>query len=218
MILRDLLDNVKFGNERRLCVAVHGGMDFLGNYECGEYWELPQGNWHSGSDSPSDPEIPEAIMNAEVVEIDASPNIRDIYSKLGNIHSCGSCDTTVITVRAPGFNDRNYWKKTGRKEPIVNLNGDYNQEWAYNISIEKWEDIDGLASSPVLRMAVYVILDNGLDTIKDLTEEDFENLDPHTNEDMVRLAYEIAKRIDNTNELLAVAQLAGTGSAFKKRL
>lgn len=215
MTLREFLDQVRFGNVSRLCIATAGKEDFLQNYEEGRYWELPSGNWADGSNSTIEPELPEEMMRAEVIEIDASPNLRDIYANLGRLGS-QSRDTTVILVRAPGvFDEDAYWAEEETWEPTVSMDM---HEWAYNISKEKWTAICKLESNwPVQQMAVYNLLDIGLETIKEYTEEDFENMDDDDAK-ILRLAREIALKIDNDKEALAVFELAGVGSAFAKRL
>ena len=65
MKLREFLDEVRFGNTARLCVAIKGDYDFLDNYEEGKYWELPAGNWEDGSNSEACPAIPEEIMDVQ---------------------------------------------------------------------------------------------------------------------------------------------------------
>ena len=62
MTLRNFLDEVRYGNTARLCVAIKGDYDFLDNYEEGKYWELPAGNWENGSKSEACPAIPKEIM------------------------------------------------------------------------------------------------------------------------------------------------------------
>ena len=66
MKLREVLDEVRFGNTAQLCVAIMGDYDFLDNYEEGKYWRLPAGNWEDGSESKACPAIPEEIMESEV--------------------------------------------------------------------------------------------------------------------------------------------------------
>lgn len=131
MTLREFLDNVRFGNVSRLCIATPGKDDFLQNYDEGRYWELPSGNWADGSNSTIEPEFPDEMMSAEVIEIDASPNLRDIYANLGRLGS-NSRDTTVILVRAPRvFDEDAYWEEEDTWEPTVSMDM---HEWAYNIS------------------------------------------------------------------------------------
>lgn len=215
MTLREFLDQVRFGNVSRLCIATSGKEDFLQNYEEGRYWELPSGNWENGSRSTIEPEFPDEMMSAQVIEIDASPNLRDIYANLGRLGN-QSRDTSVILVRAPGtFDEDAYWAEQDTWEPTVSMDM---HEWAYNISKKKWTEISKLESRwPVLQMAVYNLLDIGLDTIKEFTDEDFENMDDD-DAIILRLAHEIALKIDNDKEALAVFELAGVGSAFTKRL
>ena len=155
------------------------------------------------------------MMSAQVIEIDASPNLRDIYANLGRLGN-QSRDTSVILVRAPGtFDEDAYWAEQDTWEPTVSMDM---HEWAYNISKKKWTEISKLESRwPILQMAVYNLLDIGLDTIKEFTDEDFENMDDD-DAIILRLAHEIALKIDNDKEALAVFELAGVGSAFTKRL
>lgn len=215
MTLRELLDNVRFGNVSRLCVAVYSARDFLDNYNQGHYWELTCGNWDNGSASEAEPEIPSAIMDARVLEVDAAPNLRDIYAELGALGS-KSRDTTVILVQQPtGFNASKYWAKEDSYEPAVQMDM---HEWAYNITKEKWEEIQELTSSwPQLTMAIYNLIDTGVDTIQDYTDEDFEEMDDDDAE-LFRLTRDIAMKITDTKEVLALCALAGIGTAFTKRL
>lgn len=215
MTLREFLDQVRFGNVSRLCIATVGKEDFLQNYEEGRYWDLPSGNWANGSRSEIQPEIPDDMMCAEVVEIDASPNLRDIYANLGRLGS-QSRDTTVILVRAPRtFDEDAYWDDENTWEPTVSMDM---HEWAYNISKEKWKEIQKLANNwPIFTMAAYNLLDIGLETIKEYTQEDFSNMDDN-DATILRLAREIALKINDDKEALAIFELAGVGSAFTKHL
>ena len=142
MKLREFLDEVRFGNAARLCVAIKGDYDILDNYEEGKYWELPAGNWEDGSASEACPAIPEEIMEAEVDEIDASPNLRTVYGKLGE-HYGTSLDTTVIMVKAWNFDADNYWNEDNLNEVPVGCAEGYSSEWPYAISSDLWEEIEG---------------------------------------------------------------------------
>ena len=217
MILRDFLDEVRFGNVSRLCVAIIGEDGFLDNYEAGRYWELTCGNWADGSRSEAEPEIPAEIMNAQVAEVDASPNLRGIYAELGRLGT-KSRDTTVILVRKPAaFNANKYWKDNDTWEPAVSMDMNMH-EWAYNISIEKWEEIQKLENHwPTLNNAIYRLFDFGVDNIRNLTDEDLEGVDADVAQSY-RLAQSIVNKLSSDKEILALFELAGMGSAFKKRL
>ena len=128
MKLREVLDEVRFGNTAQLCVAIMGDYDFLDNYEEGKYWKLPAGNWEDGSESEACPAIPEEIMESEVIEIDASPNLRTVYGKLGE-HYGSSLDTTVIMVRNWNFDSDSYWNEDNLNEIPAGSHEGYSHEW-----------------------------------------------------------------------------------------
>ena len=215
MKLREFLDEVRFGNTARLCVAIKGDYDFLDNYEEGMYWELPSGNWEDGSKSEAFPVIPEEIMDAEVIEIDASPNLQTVYGELGQL--CNqSLDTTLIMVNAPGFDEDSYWTDD-KLNDYMGCESCYGHEWAYAISEDLWEHIQNLESDwGKLSMAVAHIVMFGLGTVKGYTEKDCKCMGtPYC--EIMRQAKKIAMLLDNNiNELLALCELLEIGSAFNR--
>lgn len=215
MKLREFLDEVRFGNTARLCVAIKGDYDFLDNYEEGKYWELPAGNWEDGSESEACPAIPEEILEAEVDEIDASPNLRTVYGKLGE-HYGTSLDTTVIMVNAWDFDADSYWTEDNMNEvPVVN-HKDYSHEWPYAISSDLWEEIQDMETDwETLSMAIYNIPFIGIKAIKGYSEEDFEDMDERSSK-VLRLAQNIAMKVSGLNEVMALLQLTKTGTPFKR--
>lgn len=215
MKLREFLDEVRFGNTARLCVAIKGDYDFLDNYEEGKYWELPAGNWEDGSESEACPAIPEEIMEAEVDEIDASPNLRTVYGKLGE-HYGTSLDTTVIMVNAWGFDADSYWTEDNMNEvPVVN-HKDYSHEWPYAISSDLWEEIQDMETDwETLSLAIYNIPFIGIKAIKGYSEEDFEAMDERSSE-IFRLAQNIVMKVSGLNEVMALLQLTETGTPFNR--
>ena len=213
MKLREFLDEVRFGNTARLCVAIKGDYDFLDNYEEGKYWELPAGNWEDGSESEACPAIPEEIMEAEVDEIDASPNLRTVYGKLGE-HYGTSLDTTVIMVKAWNFDADNYWNEDNLNEVPVGCAEGYSSEWPYAISTDLWEEIQDMADNgQILSQAIYNIPLVGLQTITGYSEEAFEKMDAYSSQ-LMRLGQKIAMKISRLDEVLALLQLADTATAF----
>ena len=216
MTLREFLDEVTFGNAARLCVAVKGEDDFLDNYEEGKYWELPAGNWEDGSESEACPAIPEEIMEAEVDEIDASPNLRTVYGKLGE-HYGTSLDTTVIMVKAWNFDADNYWNEDNLNEVPVGCAEGYSSEWPYAISTDLWEEIQAMERDwQKLNLAIYNIPFVGINTIKNYSEEDFDDMDDRSSE-ILRLAQKIVMKLSGLNEVMALLQLNETGTAFSTR-
>ena len=215
MKLREFLDEVRFGNTARLCVAIKGDYDFLDNYEEGKYWELPAGNWEDGSESEACPAIPEEIMEAEVDEIDASPNLRTVYGKLGE-HFGTSLDTTVIMVNAWDFDADSYRTEDNMNEvPVVN-HKDYSHEWPYAISSDFWEEIqDRETDWETLSLAIYNIPFIGIKAIKGYSEEDFEAMDERSSE-IFRLAQNIVMKVSGLNEVMALLQLTETGTPFNR--
>lgn len=216
MKLREFLDEVRFGNTARLCVAIKGDNDFLDNYEEGKYWELPAGNWEDGSASEACPTIPEEIMEAEVDEIDASPNLRTVYGKLGSLNG-NSLDTTVIMVKAWNFDADSYWTEDNLNEVPVGCPEGYSSEWPYAISTDLWEEIQDMERDwQKLNLAIYNIPFVGINTIKNYSEEDFDDMDDRSSE-ILRLAQKIAMKVSGLNEVMALLQLTETGSAFNIR-
>ena len=216
MKLREFLDEVRFGNAARLCVAIKGDYDFLDNYEEGKYWELPAGNWEDGSASEACPAIPEEIMESEVIEVDASPNLRTVYGKLGD-HYGSSLDTTVIMVRNWDFDSDSYWTEDNLNEIPVGSHEDYSHEWPYAISSDLWEEIQGMERDwQKLNLAIYNIPFVGINTIQNYSEEDFNDMDARSSE-ILRLAQKIAMKVSGLNEVMALLQLSEIGSAFNSR-
>lgn len=210
MILRDFLDEVRFGNVSRLCVAEYGNSGFLDNYDAGKYWELTCGNWENGSESEASPEIPEAIMEAEVREVCASPNLDAIYANLGNLGS-DSRDTAVILVDACYSTD-SYWTEDNMNPHPIS------DEWSYNISEAVWDEINDMEYNwGKLTYAIGNIPYYGIDNLKSLTEEDFKNCNPN-DEEILRLSQKIASKISTIKELASLLELAGFGNAFNSRL
>ena len=216
MKLREFLDEVRFGNTARLCVAIKGDYDFLDNYEEGKYWELPAGNWEDGSESEACPAIPDEIMDAEVDEIDASPNLRTVYGKLGE-HYGTSLDTTVIMVKAWNFDADNYWNEDNLNEVPVGCAEGYSSEWPYAISTNLWEEIQDMERDwQKLNLAIYNIPFVGINTIKNYSEEDFDDMDARSSE-VLHLAQKIAMKVSGLNEVMALLQLTETGTTFSTR-
>ena len=216
MKLREFLDEVRFGNTARLCVAIMGDYDFLDNYEEGKYWKLPAGNWEDGSESEACPAIPEEIMESEVIEIDASPNLRTVYGKLGE-HYGSSLDTTVIMVRNWNFDSDSYWNEDNLNEIPAGSHEGYSHEWPYAISSDLWEEIQEMERDwQTLSLAIYNIPFIGIKAIMNYSEEDFESMDARSSE-VLRLAQKIAMKVSGLNEVMALLQLTETGSAFNIR-
>ena len=216
MTLREFLDEVTFGNAARLCVAVKGEDDFLDNYEEGKYWELPAGNWENGSNSKACPVIPEKIMEAEVAEVDASPNLRYVYKHLGELYG-HSLDTTVILVDAWDFDAESYWEEKELNPIPVRCVEDYNTERPYAISTDLWEEIQDMTDNcQLLSQAIYNIPLVGIQTITEYSEEDFEKMDAYSSQ-LMRLGQKIAMKVSRLDEVLALLQLTGTASTFNPK-
>ena len=216
MTLREFLDEVTFGNAARLCVAVKGEDDFLDNYEEGKYWELPAGNWENGSNSKACPVIPEKIMEAEVAEVDASPNLRYVYKHLGELYG-HSLDTTVILVDAWDYDAESYWEEKVLNPIPVRCVEDYNTEWPYAISTDLWEEIQDMTDNcQLLSQAIYNIPLVGIQTITGYSEEDFEKMDAYSSQ-LMRLGQKIAMKVSRLDEVLALLQLTGTASTFNPK-
>ena len=216
MTLREFLDEVTFGNAARLCVAVKGEDDFLDNYEEGKYWELPAGNWENGSNSKACPVIPEKIMEAEVAEVDASPNLRYVYKHLGELYG-HSLDTTVILVDAWDLDAESYWEENELNPIPVRCVEDYNTEWPYAISTDLWEEIQDMTDNcQLLSQAIYNIPLVGIQTITEYSEEDFEKMDAYSSQ-LMRLGQKIAMKVSRLDEVLALLQLTGTASTFNPK-
>ena len=216
MTLREFFNEVNFGNAARLCVAVKGEDGFLDNYEEGKYWELPAGNWENGSNSKACPVIPDEIMEAEVAEVDATPNLRYVYKHLGELYG-HSLDTTVILVDAWDFDAESYWEENELNPIPVRCVEEYNTEWPYAISTDLWEEIQDMESDwEKLNLAIYNIPFVGINTIKNYSEKDFEDMDASSSE-VLRLAQQIAMKVSGLNEVLALLQLTETGTTFNSR-
>ncbi len=196
-----------------MCVATRNPIDSMNNFNNGKYWDIKGGNWDGGSKSFAMPAIPEEIMSAEVVEVSSAPDLRYIYSHLGDLYG-HCCDFVVILVTPTEFDAGKYWTTEAKSRSAVKLiEGDW-QEWPYNFNRETWEEIQKFSGTwEELKLAIYNLPAFGIDTLKNYTEEDFKNYNAQDKK-ILRLAQKIAQKITCAEELLALFELTGVGSAF----
>lgn len=212
MTLREVLDEVRFGNVGRLCIAVCGKYDFLEHFKKGQYWELECGNWHEGSRSQTTPEMPEEFMDAEVTQIECETNVADIYFNLGKLRKDNWNYTVVLVEEPDGYDAEKYWSEDNQWAPIVPI------EWPYAIDRNLWYEIQKMDSNWFfIKMAIGTIGNIGFLTIREYTDEDFEEMSP-LDAQVYRLAKQISLKINGVSEVMAMLQLAEMGSAFQKNL
>lgn len=212
MTLYEFLDDVRCGNVGRLCVAICGEDDYLDNFREGMYWELDEGNWERGSLSPATPDLPEEIMEAEVTQVECHPNVTELYAYLNNLNYVNRHFTVVLVEEPEGFNADEYWTEENLQEPISRV------EWPYTINKEFWYDLQEMGPSwMAFKMAVGAVGNSGYLTLRDYTEEDFEEMEP-LQEQVYRLAQKISWRVKGIDEVMALLQLTEMGSAFRKNV
>lgn len=227
MILRDFLDEVKFGAVGRLCIAICGEECYLDNFEQGMYWKLPAGNWDKGSESTTNPLIPEEVLFARVIDVECTPNIPNIYEKLGNLSGNNHQYTVIVVANPYDFNADEYWTEENLNNPIAYV------DWPYNISKELWHEVQKAVPNAGYRMlALGNLLHIGINTAKNLTDEQIngrridesklgENEFVAVRPDEVLSATRaIAQKLAgcNLNEIMALYELECMGSAFNKKL
>lgn len=212
MTLCEVLDEVRFGNVGRLCIAVCGEDDFLEHFKKGQYWELECGNWHEGSSSPTTPEIPEEFMDAEVTQIECETNVAGIYFNLGKLRYDNWNYTVILVEKPEDYDAEKYWSKDIHWDPITRI------EWPYTIDRNLWYEIQKMDSNWMfVKLAIGIIGDIGFMTIREYTDEDFEEMDP-LDARVYRLAQQISLKINEIDEVMSMLQLAEMGSAFQKNL
>lgn len=206
MTLREFLDNVRFGAAGTLCVAICGEEEYLDNFEAGMYWKLEAGNWHEGSESPANPEIPEEIMEAEVTQVETAPDISQMFANLSwNISN--SYHFTVVLVEEPSdFDAEKYWSDKNWGRPVTRA------MWPYSISEERWDE---LSECPDFENALIKIIDAGILLLRGYTEEDFAEMDAKQAE-ANRNAQKLACKISSYNDLMVAMNMEGLGTLYKK--
>ena len=85
------------------------------------------------------------------------------------------------------------------------------------ISTDLWEEIQDMERDwQKLNLAIYNIPFVGINTIKNYSEEDFDDMDARSSE-VLRLAQKIAMKVSGLNEVMALLQLTETGTTFSTR-
>lgn len=222
MTLREVLDEVRFGNVGRLCIAVCGKNDFLKHFKKGQYWELECGNWHDGSCSQTTPEMPEEFLDAEVTQIECATNVADIYFNLGKLRNDNWNYTVVLVEEPDGYDAKKYWTKENMNEPVKDIN------WPYNISKELWYEVQKAVPNTICRMlALSNLFHIGINTAAEMTDEQIDETKGSDNavlgfpqDEILRAVRAIAQTVKDCdmNAIMALYQLAGMGSAFNKEL
>ena len=222
MILRDFLDEVKFGAVGKLCIAICGEEWFLDNFEQGMYWELPAGNWDKGSESTTNPLIPEEVLFARVIDVECKQNIPQIYEKLGNLSGDNHQYTVIVVAKPYDFNADEYWTEENLNNPITA------EDWPYNISKELWYEVQKAVPNTICRMlALSNLFHIGINTAIKMTDEQIDASKGSNNavlgvpqDAILRAVRAIAQTVKDCdmNAIMALYELAGMGSAFNKKL
>ena len=225
MTLCKFLDDVRCGNVGRLCVAICGEDDYLDNFREGKYWELEEGNWHAGSASPATPDLPEEILDAEVMQIECDPNVTEIFANLDDLHHNNWHFTIVLVEEPDDFDAEEYWTEDNMNDPITYV------EWPYSISQELYNEIDELVPNMAYRrMALRNLLNIGINTAANLTDDeiDAQRIDETKLEknqiitvrpdEILRATRAIAQKLADCDlsEIMALLDLEGMGSVFNK--
>lgn len=207
MILRDFLDEVRFGAAGTLCVAIRGEEEYLDNFEAGMYWRLDAGNWHAGSESPASPEIPEDIMDAEVTQVESAPDVFGLFYNL-SYSMCNSYDYTVVLVQKPAdFDSEEYWSGKKWGHPVTKA------DWIFSVDEERWDELR--KSCPDFENALKTIINTSIAMFQDYTEEDFAIMDD-AQEQACRNAQKLARKITSYNDLMISIYMESLGELYKR--
>ena len=210
MTLREFLDEVRCGNVGHMCVAICGEDYFFDNFQEGMYWKFDDSNWHAGSASPSTPDLPEEILEAEVTQVECQPNASEMYANLDDLNH-NNWNFTIVLVEEPeDFDAEEYWSEKNKNEPVAHI------EWPYAINEEFWHDLQKLEPNwMIFKMAVGAVGNSGYLTLRDYTDEQFEEMSPLMAQ-VYRLAKKISLRVKGIDEVMAMLRLTEMGSAFRK--
>lgn len=210
MTLCDLLDEVRFAGTK-LCVVVENDVTSLDRYYAGQYFEIGDG-WNYGSDCDFTPEFPEVLMEQEVLQQWAITDKESLCKGFPGATVGG--DVTLIYIEeCDEFDQDSFWS-----EENMNCETDTEYEkWPYMISQEKVYKINDLHRNPVfVENAAMYMLHYGLDYVRDLTEDDFNEM-PARNVEPFRLMQSIAQIVENVEELVSFLVSQEIISPFRRR-
>lgn len=196
MTLCDLLDEVRFAGTK-LCVVVEDDITSLDRYYAGQYFEIGDG-WNYGSACDFTPELPEVLMEQEVLQQWAITDTETLCK--GFPSATDGRDVTLIYIEeSDEFDQDSFWNE----ENMNRATDTEYEEWPYKISREKVQKIISLHRNPVfVANAAMYMLHYGLDGVRELTEDDFNNM-PTQDVDGFRLMKAIADNVEDVEELVS---------------
>ena len=210
MTLNDILDEVRFASGD-ICICVEDDVTSLDKYYEGKYFHIDS-NWDRGSNSWATPDIPEELMEHEVLQVWNLTNLEEVYGRINELQVSGMQNRVVIFVEEGyDFDQDSFWTEDNMNDEI---NADI-EEWPFSISEETFEEINGLCENPfVLRWAVKYLLNVGVQTVKNMTEEEISSLDNFT-ADFYRLMKRVVEITDHVDDIVSYCQVVGSLNPFK---
>ena len=210
MTLNEILDEVRFAGGD-ICICVEDDVTSLDKYYEGKYFHIDS-NWDSGSNCWATPEIPDELMEHEVLQAWNLTNVEEAYAQINKLHPSGMQNRVVIFVEEGyDFDQDSFWTEENMNDEI---NADI-EEWPFSISEETFEKINELCGNPfVLRSAVKNLLNVGVQTVKYMTEEGISSLDDST-ADFYRLMKRVVEITDDVDDIVSYCQVVGSLNPFK---
>lgn len=209
MTLKEILDEVRFA-AGDICICVENDETSLEKYYEGKYFHIDS-NWDRGSRSWATPDIPEELMEHEVLQVWNLTNLEEVYGRINELQVSGMQNRVVIFVEEGyDFAQDSFWTED-------NINDEINaeiEEWPFSISKETFEKINELSSNPfMLRSAVKNLLSEGVQTVKCVTEEEIASLDDATAE-FYRLMKRVVEITDDVDDIVSYCQAVGYLNPF----
>lgn len=209
MTLNEILDEVRFAGGD-ICICVEDDVTSLDKYYEGKYFHIDS-NWDSGSNCWATPEIPDELMEHEVLQAWNLTNVEEVYGQINKLHPSGMQNRVVIFVEEGfDFDQDSFWTEDNMNDEI---NADI-EEWPFSISEETFDRINGLCGNPfVLRSAVKNLLNVGVQTVKYTTEEEIASQDDAT-ADFYRLMKRVVEITDDVDDIVSYSQAVGYLNPF----
>ena len=108
MTLNEILDEVRFASGD-ICICVEDDVISLDKYYEGKYFHIDS-NWDRGSNSWATPDIPEELMEHEVLQVWNLTNLEEVYGRINELQVSGMQNRVVIFVEE-GYDFGSIWKR-----------------------------------------------------------------------------------------------------------
>ena len=209
MTLKEILDEVRFA-AGDICICVENDETSLDKYYEGKYFHIDS-NWDRGSNSWATPDIPEELMEHEVLQVWNLTNLEEVYGRINKLQVSGMQNRVVIFVEEGyDFDQDSFWTED-------NINDEISaeiEEWPFSISKETFDKIEELSNNPFeLSSAVKNLLYEGVQTVKCMTEEEIASLDDATAE-FYRLMKRVVEITDDVDDIVSYCQAVGYLNPF----